>query len=142
MLGKRHRKTLRKISVFVLLTDTRIRKMSVVGEVTVSYPFTAVHRRLRTVSIDLGLSKNDFIQQKTSDVNKIPLLIQLCNQYPIIYDILWALSFNIDVQKRLCSSTSFMSNLTHLDTQGDNEQMRKSNMNYFGISKSIIKIVQ
>ncbi len=116
--------------------------MSVVGEVTVSYPFTAVHRRLRTVSIDLGLSKNDFIQQKTSDVNKIPLLIQLCNQYPIIYDILWALSFNIDVQKRLCSSTSFMSNLTHLDTQGDNEQMRKSNMNYFGISKSIIKIVQ
>jgi hypothetical protein len=28
--------------------------MSVVGEVTVSYPFTAIHRRLRTVSIDLG----------------------------------------------------------------------------------------
>jgi hypothetical protein len=28
--------------------------MLTVGEVTVSYPFTAVHRRLRTVSIDLG----------------------------------------------------------------------------------------
>jgi hypothetical protein len=28
--------------------------MSVVGEVTVSYPFTAIHSRLRTVSIDLG----------------------------------------------------------------------------------------
>ncbi len=54
MLRKRYRKTLRNISVFVLLTDTRLRKMSVVGEVTVSYPFTAIHRRLRTVSIDLG----------------------------------------------------------------------------------------
>ncbi len=43
MLGKRHRKTLRNISVFVLLTDTRIRKMLAVGEVTVSYPFTAVY---------------------------------------------------------------------------------------------------
>ena len=55
MLGKRYRKTLRNISVFVLLTDTRLRKMLAVGEVTVSYPFTAVHRRLRTVSIDLGI---------------------------------------------------------------------------------------
>ncbi len=53
MLGKRYRKTLRNISVFVLLTDTRLRKRSVVGEVTVSYPFTAIHHRLRTVSIDL-----------------------------------------------------------------------------------------
>ncbi len=63
MLGKRYRKTLRNISVFVLLTDTRIRKMSVVSEVTVSYPFTAVHRRLRTVSIDLSFYNSPTIDR-------------------------------------------------------------------------------
>jgi hypothetical protein len=73
MLGKRYRKMLRNISVFVLLTDTRIRKMSVVGEVTVSYPSTAVHRRLRTVSIDLGVfhhelhNHSQFLRKKKQD---------------------------------------------------------------------------
>jgi hypothetical protein len=33
--------------------------MSVVGEVTVSYPFTAIHRRLRTVSIEPWFNKKN-----------------------------------------------------------------------------------
>jgi len=65
------------------------------------------------------------VQQKTADLNKIPLLIEICNQYPVVYDILWALSFNQDIQEQLRSNSSFMSKLSHLAKDYDNEQMRK-----------------
>ncbi|CAF3352104.1 unnamed protein product [Rotaria sp. Silwood2] len=42
----------------------------------------------------LRLSSNDTIQTRTADSNKISLLIQLCDQYPMAFDIIWALSFN------------------------------------------------
>ncbi len=58
-------------------------------------------------------------------MNKIPLLIEIAEQYPIVYDILWALSFNYDIQQQLRSSSAFMSKLTHLAKENDNEQMRK-----------------
>jgi len=41
----------------------------------------------------VSLSKIDAIQQATADMNKVPLLIEMCDQYPIVFDILWALSF-------------------------------------------------
>jgi hypothetical protein len=72
-----------------------------------------------------NLSKNDCVQQKTADLNKIPLLLEICNQYPVVYDILWALSFNQDIQEQLRSNSSFMSKLSHLAKDYDNEQMRK-----------------
>ena len=49
----------------------------------------------------------------------------MCDQYPIAFDIIWALSFNQDIQQQLRSSTSFMSKLAHLAKECDNEQMRK-----------------
>jgi hypothetical protein len=59
------------------------------------------------------LSKHDIIQQKTANFNKIPFLVEIGEQYPIIYDILWALSFNQDIQQQLRSNSSFMSKLAH-----------------------------
>ncbi|CAF0989520.1 unnamed protein product [Rotaria sordida] len=73
----------------------------------------------------LTLSKIDAIQQKTADLHKIPLFIEMCDEYPITFDVLWALSFNSDIQQQLRSNTGFMSKLIHLAKQCDNEQMRK-----------------
>ncbi|CAF4046622.1 unnamed protein product [Adineta steineri] len=71
------------------------------------------------------LSKHDFIQQETANMKKISLFIEMSEQYPIVYDIIWALSFNHDIQQQLCLNSLFMSKLSHLAQQGENEQMRK-----------------
>jgi hypothetical protein len=73
----------------------------------------------------LNLAKNDSIQQTTADANQVPLLIEMSEQYPIVYDILWALSFNHDIQQQLRSNPKFMSNISHLKQEINNEQMRK-----------------
>jgi len=73
----------------------------------------------------LNLSKNDLIQQKTADLKKIPLLIDMCDQYLIVYDIIWAFSFNQDIQQQLRSSSAFITKLAHLNKKSDNKQMRK-----------------
>ncbi|CAF3422579.1 unnamed protein product, partial [Rotaria sp. Silwood2] len=73
----------------------------------------------------LALSKNEFIQQKTVESKKINLLIQICDKYPIAFDIIWALSFNQNIQQQLRSNLSFMTKLTHLAKECDNEQICK-----------------
>ncbi|CAF0835456.1 unnamed protein product [Adineta ricciae] len=71
------------------------------------------------------LSKIDAIQQKTADLHKISIFIEMSDEYPIVFDILWALSFNQDIQQQLRSNTMFMSKLVHLAKECDNEKMRK-----------------
>jgi hypothetical protein len=66
------------------------------------------------------------MQQKIADLNKIHLFIEMCDQYPITFDIFWALSFNQHIQQQLRSNSSFMSKLAHLAKECDNEQMRKN----------------
>jgi hypothetical protein len=65
------------------------------------------------------------MQQKVADLNKIPLFIEMCDQYPTVYDIIWALSFNQDIQQQLRSSTTFMCKLVHLAKECDNTKTRK-----------------
>jgi hypothetical protein len=73
-----------------------------------------------------SLTKSDAIQQKIADLpHALSLLIAMCEEYPIVFDILWALSFNQDIQQQLRSNTSFMSKLSYLAKEYDNEQMRK-----------------
>jgi hypothetical protein len=50
----------------------------------------------------------------------------MCDQYCIAFDIIWGLSFNQDIQQQLRSSSSFMSKLSHIAKETDDEQMRKS----------------
>ncbi|CAF3816406.1 unnamed protein product [Rotaria sp. Silwood1] len=73
----------------------------------------------------MNFSKIDAFQQQIANTNKVLLLIEMCDQYPIVYDILWALSFNHDIQQQLHSNTSFITKLTHLPKEYDN-QIRKS----------------
>ncbi|CAF4537520.1 unnamed protein product [Rotaria socialis] len=73
----------------------------------------------------VNLSKIDAIQQKTADTNKVSLLIDMCDQYSIVYDILWALSFNHDIQQQLRSNASFMAKLVYLPKVCDDQQIRK-----------------
>ncbi|CAF2355479.1 unnamed protein product [Rotaria sp. Silwood2] len=73
----------------------------------------------------VGFSKIDAFQQQIADTKKVFFLIEICNEYPIIYDILWALSFNHDIQEQLRSSASFITKIAHLPKEYDN-QIRKS----------------
>ncbi|CAM4849254.1 unnamed protein product, partial [Rotaria magnacalcarata] len=72
------------------------------------------------------LSKNDSMQQKIAHSDRIYLLIEMCHEYPIVYDIIWALSFNQDIQQQLRSNSPFICKLTQLSRQPENEQMRKA----------------
>ncbi|CAF2050219.1 unnamed protein product [Rotaria magnacalcarata] len=72
------------------------------------------------------LSKNDSMQQKIAHSDRIYLLIEMCHEYPIVYDIIWALSFNQDIQQQLRSNSPFICKLTRLSRQPENEQMRKA----------------
>ena len=66
------------------------------------------------------------IQQDTARSNKIPLLIDIADQYPMAFDIIWALSFNTDVQQQLRSSSRFMPRLAELSRDSSDKQMRKA----------------
>jgi hypothetical protein len=50
----------------------------------------------------------------------------MCDQYPIVFDILWALSFNFDIQEQIRANRDLMVKLTHLEHEVNNEQIRKS----------------
>ena len=50
----------------------------------------------------------------------------MCDQYPVVFDILWALSFNHDIQQQLRASSSFMSKLARLAKESHDEQTRKA----------------
>jgi hypothetical protein len=50
----------------------------------------------------------------------------MCDKHPIAFDIIWGLSFNQDIQQQLRSNTAFMSKLSHLSKECNNEQMRKT----------------
>jgi hypothetical protein len=71
------------------------------------------------------LSKNDSIQQRIFQLDKTSLFVEICDEHPIVFDIIWAFSFNKDIQQQLRLSSTFMSKLAHLDQECDNEQMRK-----------------
>ncbi|CAF3678449.1 unnamed protein product [Adineta steineri] len=58
--------------------------------------------------------------------NKIPLLIEASNKYQTVHHILWALSFNHDIQQQLRSNPSFIHKLSQLANESDDEQMRKT----------------
>ncbi|CAF3358013.1 unnamed protein product [Rotaria sp. Silwood1] len=73
----------------------------------------------------VSLAKNDAIQQKVADTKKVSFLIEMCDQYPIVYDILWALSFNHDIQQQLRSNQKLMLRLTHLKQELHQEPMGK-----------------
>ncbi|UJR22655.1 hypothetical protein I4U23_025694 [Adineta vaga] len=89
-------------------------------------------KKYKQVSIEhllqgfLALSKHDFIQQRTADLNKVPLFIEISDEYPLIFDIIWGLSFNRDIQLQLLSNSTFIEKLTHLSKQSDDEQIRKA----------------
>ncbi|CAF1671120.1 unnamed protein product, partial [Adineta ricciae] len=72
------------------------------------------------------LSKNDSIQQRTASSNKLSFFIHMCDQYPIVFDIIWALSFNHDIQQQLRENTPFIHKLTRLSNQATDEQIRKA----------------
>ncbi|CAF0835330.1 unnamed protein product [Adineta ricciae] len=71
------------------------------------------------------LSKNDSIKQRTADLSKVQLLIQVSEQYQTVYDIFWTLSFNTDIQQQLRSNPFFTSQLLHLTRECEDKKLRQ-----------------
>ncbi|CAF4193748.1 unnamed protein product, partial [Rotaria sordida] len=120
-----------------VLTDDQLKDLKIADSIT-SYFFnmlenawnqsTKMYKHIPISFLLRGLpllSKNDSIQQSTAHLNKINLLIEMCDEYPIVYDIIWAFSFNQDIQQQLHSNLSFISKLSQLSKECDNEQMSK-----------------
>jgi hypothetical protein len=49
----------------------------------------------------------------------------MSDQCPMVFEILWALSFNRDIQRQLRANTSFMTKLAHMPKKCNDEKMRK-----------------
>ena len=71
------------------------------------------------------MSKNDCIQHQTATLNKILLFISISDEYPIAYDIIWALSFNNDIATQIRSQKEFITKLSQLVTDCPDEQLKK-----------------
>ena len=56
---------------------------------------------------------------------QLPFLIELALIYPIVYDILWSLSFNNDIREQLRKNEDFLHQLNELERHNSNEQMQK-----------------
>ena len=74
----------------------------------------------------LPIAGNDCIQHQMAKSNGLPLLNEVCDQYPITYEIVWALSFNAEIQEQLRTNASFMNKLTELEKHGTDEKIRKT----------------
>ncbi|CAF1294185.1 unnamed protein product, partial [Adineta steineri] len=74
----------------------------------------------------VALSKSDAVQQSVADSNRVGGFIEMSDQYPVVFDIIWALSFNHDIQQQLRSNSSFIHKLSQLANESDDEQVRKT----------------
>ena len=72
------------------------------------------------------MSINDTIATKTAHLKKAPFLVEMCDDYPVVYDILWSLSFNTSIQEELRSNSSFMAKLAKLRHESNDLNVRRS----------------
>lgn len=67
----------------------------------------------------------DSVQQTSAETNQLPLLIEMYEEYPIVFEIIWAFSFNKDVQDQLRQNTVFVRNLAHPSRTLNDRQLSK-----------------
>lgn len=60
-----------------------------------------------------NLATTDILKDAGIDENELTFLIELTDQYPIIYSILWALSFDIRIQEQLRLDPNFVEKLNN-----------------------------
>lgn len=72
------------------------------------------------------MSINDTIATKTAHLKKVSFLGEISDHYPIVYDILWSLSFNTTIQEELRSNSSFMAKLAKLRHESNDLNVRRS----------------
>ncbi|CAF3842821.1 unnamed protein product [Rotaria sordida] len=109
-----------------ILTDEQMKELKITENIS-GFFFNILEQAWKdpTKRCFLSLSKNDTIQSTTANSNKIPLLIDLCDEYPMTFDILWALSFNSSIQQQLQSNQLFMMKLAQIEHDSSDESMRK-----------------
>ncbi|CAF1022810.1 unnamed protein product [Adineta ricciae] len=121
-----------------ILSDEQLKELQITANISefffriLKYAWNDPTRRCKRIPIPellngfLTLSKNDAIQQKTADSNNIQLFLDMCDQYPVAYNIIWALSFNEDIKVRLLSNRAFMDKLGLLKENTENDKMRNT----------------
>ncbi|UJR17445.1 hypothetical protein I4U23_004340 [Adineta vaga] len=111
----------------VILTDTQIKELKIADDMC-KFSFDVLenawkHPKKKWKKIPilyllkgfLSLSTNDTIQKATVELQKLPMLIELCDEYPIVYEIIWSLTFHPSIQEQLRSNQPFMVKLTKLE---------------------------
>lgn len=74
----------------------------------------------------LSFSTNDTVQTIMAHLKKTAFLVEMSDQYPMVYDILWSLSFNTLIQEQLRSNSSFMAKLAKLQHESNDPNIRRS----------------
>ncbi|CAF2831285.1 unnamed protein product [Rotaria sp. Silwood2] len=119
----------------VILSENELKRLNI-AENMVLFFFNIIEqawrhptRRCKQIPISrllhgcVNFSKNDIIQRQTAKANKVPLLVEMCDEYPIVFDILWGLSFNPLIQEQLHLNQSFMTKLNQLDKNCTDENI-------------------
>lgn len=71
-----------------------------------------------------SLSSNASLQNFTAQSKKIDIFIEVCDQYPMVLDIIWALSFNSSICEQLRSNEKFSSKLDVFEKEIQDESIR------------------
>ena len=64
----------------------------------------------------LNLFKHGIIQDSIANSNQLKFLIEISDEYLIIYDILWSLSFDFRIQEQLRLNQTFLDKLEKYST--------------------------
>jgi hypothetical protein len=72
------------------------------------------------------MSINDTIQMKIAHLKKVSFLVEMSDHYPMVYDILWSLSFNALIQEQIRSNPAFMAKLAKLGHESSDPNICRS----------------
>lgn len=89
----------------------------------------------------LNLSKNEIMKDAIIKSNQLKFLIELSEEYFIVYEIIWSLSFDIRIQKQLRSNQLFQNTLKNICIDKQIIQGIKWNLN-MNIRTNLIKPIQ
>ncbi|CAF1266366.1 unnamed protein product [Rotaria sordida] len=116
-----------------ILSEKQIKKSNIVNNINkiffycLQQAWASPFKKYNKISIEelleglLTLSKFDITKNLIANSNELKFLIEISDEYPIIYDILWSLSFDIRIEKELYLNQTFINKLENNYT---NEQIQ------------------
>ncbi|CAF2714812.1 unnamed protein product [Rotaria sp. Silwood2] len=116
-----------------ILSEKQIKKSNIVNNINkiffyyLQQAWESPLKKYNKISIEelleglLTLSKYDITKNPIANSGELKLLIEILDEYPIIYDILWSLSFDIRIHEELRSNQTL---IDKLESSYMNEQIQ------------------